>query len=440
MQAPLAPLSMSPQSTSTRQRLIQAALELFVSQGVSSTTTRQIANLAEVNEVTLFRHFGNKYGLLLVVIEESPTFTNLGDALIRQLNPSSDLYQVLKEYGNICLHTLEQVPELVRSLIGEADQYPVQNQQALGQKLTEANRYVAQYLAKVIQQGHPNPHLPPEKLASLLNGLLLGYTVIEFTSNHELWQDRDEFLENLVQLFLHGAVSLTPTASSHVESRTEPGVSSEGSILETSGFANARAILDLPATLVHTILQQARKLGHQDYALAYVLFGAGLSPTEIISLQKSHQISDTRRHILQVTTARGGRQVPVNQWILGKRYGSYTNNPLTKWLKTRKDQSSAMFLNNASQPISEAEIQHGWQTWAEGLLTPEGQSPVIAQAQQTWCVEMLMRGMSLENLSILTGWELAQLQPYAHRAKEKAALEQATLLDQKIRSGVSNKD
>jgi hypothetical protein len=39
--------------------------------------------------------------------------------------------------------------------------------------------------------------------------------------------------------------------------------------------------------------------------------------------------------------------------------------------------------------------------------------------------------MSLENLSLFTGLEPAQLQPYVQRAREKAALEQATQLDRK---------
>ncbi len=65
------------------------------------------------------------------------------------------------------------------------------------------------------------------------------------------------------------------------------------------------------------------------------------------------------------------------------------------------------------------------------MLTPQGQLPAIAQAQQTWCVEMLMRGISLENLTILTACDRSQLQPYAKRAREKAALEQAIRLDHK---------
>ncbi|AFY48780.1 transcriptional regulator [Nostoc sp. PCC 7524] len=401
---------MTSQPVSTRQRLIQAALELFTAQGVSATTTRQIAEKAAVNEVTLFRNFGNKHGLLLAVLEESAAFINLGESLVSRANPPGDVYQALKDYASDTLQALERMPELVRSVVGEADQFPAENRRALGRGLTEANRYVAQYLATVIQQGDLNTYLPAEKLASLLNGMILGYAVIELTSEfHELWESRDDFIENLVELFLHGAMS------------------SRMNSLQT----NCQDITDLPAVLVHEILQQAKKSGVQDYAIAYLLFATGLSPTEIVNLQRNHQIYDPQSHVLQITTPGYVRQVPVNQWILGKRYGYYTNNPLIKWLKSRKDSQNFMFLNAAGKPISESEVLAHWQTWTAGLLTPQGKPPEITQAQHTWRIEMLMRGMSLENLSILTGCDRIQLQPYAHRAKEKAALEQAMRLDQK---------
>ncbi|MBD2253058.1 TetR/AcrR family transcriptional regulator [Nostoc parmelioides] len=396
---------------STRQRLIQAALELFTAQGVSGTTTRQIAEKAAVNEVTLFRNFGNKHGLLLAVLEESAAFTNLGESLVKRATPPGNVYQALKDYASESLHALERVPELVRSVVGEADQFPAENRRALGRGLTEANRYVAQYLATVIQQGDLNTYLPAEKLASLLNGMILGYAVIEFTSEfHQLWENRDDFLENLVELFLHGAMSAT--------------ANEERKLI-------TKEVADLPATLVHEILRQARKVGTQDYAIAYVLFAAGLSATEIVNLQRNHQIYDSHGHFLQITIPGLVRQVPVNQWILGKRYGSYTDNPLTKWLKSRKDNYAAMFINTAGEPITESEVLEYWQAWTQALLTPQGQLPEIDQAQNTWRVEMLMRGMSLENLSIITACDRTQLQAYAHRAKEKAALEQATRLDQK---------
>ncbi|MGK7929069.1 MAG: TetR family transcriptional regulator, partial [Spirulina sp.] len=382
---------MSTKSPSTRYRLIQAALELFVSQGISNTTTRQISNLAEVNEVTLFRHFGNKHGLLLAVIEESPAFADLEKTLLQGFKPSGTGEASLKAYAKCYLHSLERMPELFRSLIGEADRYPEENRRAISKRLAEVNRSVADYLAIAL----PHSQIPPDRLSSLLVVALIGYAAIGFTSEfHQLWRDREDFLDRLVELFARDAVS----------------PSEEG-----EAKAIAPEILDLPTPLVHQILQQAKKSNLQEGAIAYILFGAGLSPTEIASLQKSQQICDKNQHILQVTMGDRVRQVPVNQWILGKRYGSYTNNPLTKWLKSRKDKASALFLNDREQPLSALEIEQHWQIWL-GELT-EGEIPAIARARHTWCVEMLMRGMSLDNLSILTGLELAQLQPYARRAR-----------------------
>jgi len=395
----------------TRQRIINAAVELFAAQGVTETTTKAVAKLAKVNEVTLFRHFGNKHGLLLAVISESPVFQELCEYLKTQATQTTSVYQALKNYCEGRLQALEQAPNLLRSVVGEAGNYPLENRQALGRSLTEANHYVAEFLATVMEREQLHVHLPPQKLASLLNIMLLGYAVMELTSEfHELWHDKDEFLEDLVSLFLMGATNSTSL------------VTTESPVTEK--------VRDLPANTVHLILQRAKKSGLRDYALIYILFAAGLSTAEIINLERTHQISDTNQHLLQIVTG-FIRQVPVNQWIMGKRYGSYTNNPLTQYLKSRKDENSALLLNNDGIPVSEMDIQDYWQQLTAGLSTPEGEQPLIEQAQHTWCVEMLIKGMSLENMSLITGWDLHKLQPYARRAKEKSALEQAIKLDNK---------
>jgi AcrR family transcriptional regulator len=404
---------MSGEIISTRQRLINAAMELFATQGITETTTKAVAELAKVNEVTLFRHFGNKHGLVLAVISESPVFKELGESLKTQVTQSNSVNQALKDYCEERLTALEQVPELVRSVVGESGKYPIENRQALGRSLAQANNYVAEYLATMMEREQLYTQLPPQKLASLLNSMLVGYAVIEFTSEfHELWHDRDEFLENLVALFLK------------VATNSSNQINNESILTEK--------VVDLPANLVSLILQRAKKSGLRDYALMYVLFAAGLSSEEIANLERSHQINDAKQHLLQITQG-SIRQVPVNQWIMGKQYGSYTRNPLTQWLKSRKDNHFALFLNDDGMPISEAEIQQRWQILTEGLLTPEGQQPVIEQAQQTWCVEMLMKGMNLEDMSIITAWNITKLQPYARRAREKSVLEQAIRLDHKSR-------
>ncbi|MEM1281161.1 MAG: TetR/AcrR family transcriptional regulator [Cyanobacteria bacterium P01_H01_bin.152] len=393
---------------SSREKIIQSALTLFLSQGVSQTTTRQIADLAGVNEVTLFRNFGNKYGLLQAVIQSAPTFRTLGEALMEQTLMSGDRHQALKTYASECLAALEQAPAFVRSLIGESDQFPADNRQALGQRLEEASRYVAQYL----EQTMPTSLFSSERLSGYLGALLVGYVVIESTSDdHHLWANREDFLEGLVVLLL-GSAAL---ADAHRQA-TAPD--------------SPPLVKDLPAPVVHQLLAQAKAAGAQDYALAYLLFGAGIEPTEILSVPRSHHLSAKTQHTLQV----GDRQVSINQWIWGKRYGSYTSNPLTKWLKSRKDDSPWLFIQVIQESAEPAAltvdvVEQKWTAWAEALnLYPQSHA---GQAKQTWCVEMLTRGMSIDNLSILSGLPPEQLAPYLQRAREKAALEQARLLDQK---------
>ena len=52
----------------TRQALLDAAAELFTSEGYDRTTVRAIAERAGVNQALLFRYFGNKEGLFARVL------------------------------------------------------------------------------------------------------------------------------------------------------------------------------------------------------------------------------------------------------------------------------------------------------------------------------------------------------------------------------------
>lgn len=53
-----------PGGLSARDRILEAAREVFALHGSAGATTRRIAEAAGVNEVTLFRHFGSKQSLL----------------------------------------------------------------------------------------------------------------------------------------------------------------------------------------------------------------------------------------------------------------------------------------------------------------------------------------------------------------------------------------
>ncbi len=352
-----------------------------------------------------------KNGLLIAILTDADRLPQLGQIVIDQAGIPTTLTQTLETYSRASLQNLNHLKNLIHSVIGEAHQAPPENRQALSQGLKQAKQPIAQYFATAIAQNNQQSYFAPDTLTSLLHSLLIGYFIIQTTSDNPTpWKTQEAFLESLTQLFLQGAIVPTTVA---------PAIP-------------PAAIADLPASLVRDILQQAKKIGRQAYAFAYILFAAGLSAQEILNLERTHFIPEPGQHLLQINTV-PIRQVPLNQWIAGKRYGSDNSNPLSQWLKSRKDEHAGIFLNDEMQPlIAITELQTLWDKITENLLTPQGNPPTIDQARQTWCVEMLIKGIDLENLSLLSGMPTAQLRPFAQRAKAKAAIDQASQLDRQI--------
>ena len=395
---------------SSREKIVSAALELFSAQG-TAVTTKEIAEQAGVNEVTLFRQFGSKHGLLLAVVQEA----SIADKMQAELSDISSSEDAVSAYGRLSLDLIGAVPELVRSLIGEAGQLPAENLQAMGTALRQVNQQTVRYLqssAAELPYG-----LSYEAAASLLNTLILGRAVTDLASEgHGLWES-DDFLETIAGLFRRDALS--------VQGQTVDEAN------DTSDQRDAHDLVqDLPQETVRSLMQKAKKLGAQEYALAYVLFGAGLRLTELATLTKSQSLSSKTQHLL-IVTGDLPRQVPLNRWVMGQRYGSYSKNPLTQWLKAQQDETSAVFVDEEGVALGEAGILRLWDAIAADTITVTGEPPTPFSARQTWCIELLMKGMSLENLSILSGFSLKELDRYSRRAREKVALEAAIAIDQK---------
>jgi len=56
--------------TEKQEKILQAALELFAKEGYNATSTNKVAKRAGVSEGLIFRHFGNKEGLLEAIMKE----------------------------------------------------------------------------------------------------------------------------------------------------------------------------------------------------------------------------------------------------------------------------------------------------------------------------------------------------------------------------------
>lgn len=56
--------------TEKQENILKAALQLFANEGFYATSTSKVAKLAGVSEGLIFRHFGNKEGLLQAILQE----------------------------------------------------------------------------------------------------------------------------------------------------------------------------------------------------------------------------------------------------------------------------------------------------------------------------------------------------------------------------------
>lgn len=129
--------------TETHSKILIAALQIFIEKGYERTTTKEIAKLADVAEITLFRHFTSKSNLFVetltralhdfIAIEEQSMyvlhFTNFFQHLLHKklllASKNKKLLQMLireNSYGNIPEH-LKIIYEIQRQCLVTFTEY-----------------------------------------------------------------------------------------------------------------------------------------------------------------------------------------------------------------------------------------------------------------------------------------------------------------------------
>lgn len=83
----------------TASKILAAAAELFGERGYTGTTTRAIAERAGVNEVTIFRHFKNKLGVLKALGESWAG--NFAGLAVHDLPEAADTSATLEKLAEI---------------------------------------------------------------------------------------------------------------------------------------------------------------------------------------------------------------------------------------------------------------------------------------------------------------------------------------------------
>jgi len=102
----------------TRERILAAAREVIARKGKRGATTREIADVAGVNEATLFRHFGTKEALIVAVAQHFCGYGALRD-VVSQLG--GELAADLLAIGRVMLQGMESQMDMIRWSLVEMD-------------------------------------------------------------------------------------------------------------------------------------------------------------------------------------------------------------------------------------------------------------------------------------------------------------------------------
>ncbi len=191
-------------TTETADRILRAFLRLVAERGIDATTTRLLAEAAGVNEVTIFRHFGNKASLAREAIRRWQPAHALSayEVAIDSSSPASAAQGLLDCLRFLRRH-MQDHDELIQFGMGEYWRFS-----ELREELAAAPRAARGLLLRALTQAAPVllPTVDLEVTALSLLGLVFN-SIIWQRRGWLDWSDAacDHALEAAIRPLLHVA-------------------------------------------------------------------------------------------------------------------------------------------------------------------------------------------------------------------------------------------
>jgi len=197
------PVGTTQQVTSTRDRVLSAALEVFGRKGFNGATTREIARQAGVNEVTLFRYFGSKEALFASVIEERSPLVQIRRTISIDADTSID---------DLLIHNVKAVLEALRAnkhlymvLLGDAWRIPKTRAMINDLAIQRGMSLVSGFIEAQMEVGRLRKMDPVLAGRALMGMVQLYFLMNELLLDRKIDPEEDErVVRGFVSIFLDG--------------------------------------------------------------------------------------------------------------------------------------------------------------------------------------------------------------------------------------------
>ncbi len=187
----------------TRERILDAALELFGAKGFAGTTTKEIAVKAGVNEVTVFRTFGTKQGLYAAMFAERSLVPSIMRSV--EFDFSTPLEEMMVRNVSTVLGMLKANRHMFMLMMNDVWRQP-RARRTLGEvPLQRAIEFLASMLKRQMDAGRLR-RMEPELAARAMIGMVQAY----FLTNYLIQgmaddpERDDRVVRGFVSIFLDG--------------------------------------------------------------------------------------------------------------------------------------------------------------------------------------------------------------------------------------------
>jgi len=184
---------------SVKEKIVMSTLKLISEKGYKSTTTRNIAEEAGVNEVTIFRCFGSKKDIVLYALKELELLKPVDERILDNCtgNLKEDLLMLAHEYHKNFTEEKAKIMIGLRSpeIFEEVKEYMIRIPKGFKEVLIK-------YFGKMYEKGLLNTD-DFELLAFAFISLNFGFVLMNASYGNKLigFSDR-EFVKKSIEIFV----------------------------------------------------------------------------------------------------------------------------------------------------------------------------------------------------------------------------------------------
>jgi AcrR family transcriptional regulator len=198
----------------TRTDILNAAVQVFSQHGFRGSTTRRIADAANVNEVTIFRYFGSKEALLQEALNESEV-SGFSIPLPREpVDPAREL----ADWCTSVVGHLSMRRSVIRKCMGEMEERPELTARA-SEAPTRATNELCAYFRRLKEEHFTGENFDATVAASMLIAALFHDSMSREIMPDLFPKPADKAPARYAQLILHAIGVRTPSESPSPETR-----------------------------------------------------------------------------------------------------------------------------------------------------------------------------------------------------------------------------